>query len=187
MGREVLIVKKIENRKCTECGNYFPAENFYCTTPKSTGRKQYHSACKDCYKIRMRKWDKKVKEKNNGISRSVVCRSKNLKSYASHIINMAKGRAKKKNIDFTIDVNWFLSSLDNQNWECAISGVKMKVSAGTKSRLFNGISIDRINNNLGYTPENCWLVCYSINAMKSNFDLGDVIKMCKSVAERWDC
>jgi len=182
----MLKVNEISDRKCTECGNYFPATNFYCTTPKSTGRKQYHSACKNCYKIRVKKWDKKTKEKNNGISRSVVCRSKNLKAYASHIINMARTRAKKKNIDFTIDVSWFLSSLDNQNWECAISGYKMKVSAGTKSRLFDGMSIDRIDNNLGYTADNCWLVCYSINAMKSNSPLSEVIKICKSITKKWE-
>jgi len=181
----MLDTKQVSDKKCTECGKYFPTSNFYCFILKSTGNKRYHSACKNCYKLRMRKWDKTAKEKNNGISRSVICRSKNLKAYAAHIINMARGRSRKKDIEFSIDVPWFLSALDNQQWKCEISGVKMNISAGTNKRLFDGISIDRIDNKKGYTPENCWLVCYSVNVFKSNASLKDVIEMSREISKRW--
>jgi len=177
----------VETRCCTECGCSLPESSFYKTVLKSTGRVQYHTACKSCYKQRIKRYEGRIKERNNGLSRSVASRTKNLQAYAAHIVNMAKSRARKKNIDFSISVEWLLSTLKQQEWSCAISGVRMVVSAGTGKRLFNGISIDRIDNSKGYTPENCWLVCYSINAFKADADLAQVIEMCKSVAKKWDC
>ena len=177
----------IATRKCTECRGVFPQSNFYKTTPKVTGRVQFHPACKPCYKLRIRRYDVCVKEKNGGISRSVLSRTKNIKPYAAHIINMARTRALKKGMEFSIDVEWFLSALKSQNWKCAISGEQMEISAGTGKRLFKGVSIDRIDNSRGYVAENCWLVCYAINAFKSTADLAQVLEMCKSVVKQWDC
>lgn len=182
-----MLADDLKQRTCTECSETLPVSEFYQTTLKATGRVQYHAACRGCYKLRMRKYDAAFKSRNNGVSRSVSARSKNLRSYATHIIHMAKTRAKKKGLDFAIDVDWLLASLDSQNWLCAISGKSMVMSAGTGKRLFNGVSIDRIDNGLGYTPENCWLVCYSINAFKGNADLKQVIDMCKAVTKKWEC
>ncbi len=181
------MLEGVKNRHCAACNSVMPANNFYCTTLKKTGRVQYQSACKSCYKVRIKKYETKRRELNNGVSRSVLARVKNLRSYAAHIINMAKARARKKNMEFSIDVDWLLSALEQQNLECAISGVRMAISAGTGKRLFNGVSIDRIDNASGYTAENCWLVCYSINAFKGDADLQQVISLCKSVSEKWDC
>jgi hypothetical protein len=177
----------VKTRCCTKCGCSLPESSFYKTVLKATGRVQYHAACKTCYKQRMKKYEDLSKERNDGLSRSVASRTKNLQTYAAHIVNSAKFRAKKKNMDFLISAEWLLSALERQEWSCAISGVRMVVSAGTGKRLFNGISVDRIDNSKGYTPENCWLVCYSINTFKADADLARVIEICKSVAKKWDC
>ena len=177
----------VKHRCCTVCKNALPETQFYCTTLKATGRVQYQSTCKPCYKLRINKYEESRKKRNNGVSRSVSSRIKNPASYAAHIINSAKTRSKKKNREFSIDVEWFLSVLENQDWKCAISGIEMVSSAGTKKRLFNGISIDRIDNKKGYTPDNCWLVCYSINAFKADSDLQQIINLCQSVAKKWEC
>lgn len=181
------LVEKTQQRTCSECHAVLPVSEFYRTTLKATGRVQYHAACKCCYKLRIRKYDAAFKERNKGLSRSVSARSKSMRSYATHIINMAKARSKKKGLEFSIDVDWLVSALHHQEWRCAISGEKMEMSAGTGKRLFNGVSIDRIDNRLGYTPANCWLVCYSINAFKADADLKAVIDMCKAVTRKWDC
>lgn len=183
----MILDTEIETRKCTECNNVLPQSNFYKTTLKSTGRVQFHPACKKCYKLRIRRYDIRVKEKNNGISRSVLSRKNNIKPYATHIINMARARALKKGMEFSIDVEWFLSALKSQDWKCAISGEQMEISAGTGTRLFKGVSIDRIDNSRGYVAENCWLVCYAVNVFKSTADLAQVLEMCKSVVKKWDC
>jgi hypothetical protein len=183
----MILDAEIETRICTECNEVLPRSNFYKTTLKATGRVQFHAACKQCYKTRIQKYEVRSKEKNNGISRSVLSRKKNIKPYASHIINMARARSIKKSMDFSIDVEWFLSALESQDWKCAISGEKMEISAGTGKRLFKGVSIDRVDNKKGYTPDNCWLVCYSINAFKADSDLQQMINLCRSVAMKWEC
>jgi hypothetical protein len=183
----MILDAKTETRICTECNEAFPQSNFYKTTLKATGRVQFHAACKQCYKLRIRKYEVRSKEKNNGISRSVMSRKKNIKPYASHIINMVRTRALRKSMEFSIDVEWFLSALESQDWECAISGEKMEISAGTGKRLFKGVSIDRIDNSKGYVADNCWLVCYAINAFKGEADLSQVLQICKSVTKKWDC
>jgi hypothetical protein len=187
MGLPMMDISVDALRTCTCCGAKKPTSGFYKTTLKATGRTQFHSACKPCFKQRMEKYEKTAKERNNGMSRSVLARSKNINSYAAHIINLARKRSAKKNVEFSIDVDWFTSTLKSQNWKCAISGIEMVAAAGTGERLFNGISIDRIDNSKGYTPANCWLVCYSVNALKSNHDLRVVLDVCRAIVTRWDC
>lgn len=177
----------VKTRKCTQCNAVLPESNFYKTTLKSNGKTQFQSACKSCFKVRTQKSDEKLKKKNNGISRSVLSRKSNMRAYASHIVGMAKARSEKKGLEFSIDADWFLSALEAQDWKCAISGHPMEVSAGSGTRLFNGISIDRIDNSKGYTAENCWLVCYAVNAFKGNADLSTVVQMCRLITEKWDC
>ena len=174
-------------RTCSCCGEHKPNSEFYKTTLKATGRVQYHAACKPCYKGRIQKYEKFAKERNGGLSKSVLARSKNINSYAAHIVHMAKSRAVKKGIEFSIDTKWFISTLEQQDWKCAISGIDMVSAAGMGKRPFNGISIDRIDNRRGYSADNCWLVCYSINALKSNHDLSVVLDVCRAVVKRWDC
>jgi hypothetical protein len=47
----------------------------------------------------------------------------------------------------------------------------------------NTVSIERIDSNVGYTPENTVLVCQAINRMKSDFEFDDFYDLCRDVAE----
>ena len=40
-------------------------------------------------------------------------------------------------------------------------------------------SIDRVNNNLGYSVENCVMACHECNSLKSNYSKEEVIKLIK--------
>ena len=42
-------------------------------------------------------------------------------------------------------------------------------------------SIDRLDNSLGYTEANCKIIVFSLNAGKSNFNLGDCIKLANAL------
>ena len=46
----------------------------------------------------------------------------------------------------------------------------------------NTVSIERINSNVGYTPENTILVCQAINRMKSDFEFDEFYDLCRDVA-----
>jgi hypothetical protein len=53
----------------------------------------------------------------------------------------------------------------------------------TQPNLFNSVSIERINSSIGYTKDNCVLVCNVVNRMKSDIELDVFLKMCKEIAK----
>jgi hypothetical protein len=69
---------------------------------------------------------------------------------------------------------------EKQNGRCALSGVKLKwkPKSGWKKA-----SVDRIDNNKGYTPDNIRLVAWGVNQALSDNDYEDFIKMCHKLAQ----
>jgi len=45
------------------------------------------------------------------------------------------------------------------------------------------VSIERIDSNKGYTPENTILVCQAINRMKSDFEFEEFYELCRDVVQ----
>tara|TARA_R100000773_G_C4212728_1_gene111862 strand:+ start:802 stop:990 length:189 start_codon:yes stop_codon:yes gene_type:complete len=58
------------------------------------------------------------------------------------------------------------------------------IKDGTGKHLTN-ISIDRIENKVGYHEGNIALVCLSCNMMKYNLELNDLIDWCKLIADNY--
>ena len=52
-----------------------------------------------------------------------------------------------------------------------------------ESGALNTVSIERIDSNVGYTPDNTILVCQAINRMKSNFMLDEFFELCRDVTQ----
>jgi len=55
-----------------------------------------------------------------------------------------------------------------------------------KGKLFNNISIDRINSFNGYTENNVQLVCSVVNRMKSNLSLEQFYNVCKLITNNYE-
>lgn len=47
-------------------------------------------------------------------------------------------------------------------------------------------SIDRINNDLGYTKDNCQMVVWIYNCSKNVFTNEDLYKMCKAFIKKYE-
>lgn len=80
-----------------------------------------------------------------------------------------------------IDSNYLISLYKEQKGLCALSGIEMSYYVGQQGRLNNNISIDRIDNNIGYIEGNIQLVCFIVNIMKSNMDKEKLMYYCKSI------
>ena len=63
-------------------------------------------------------------------------------------------------------IEFLKSQFDKQNGLCAISKEKLTLEHGTGKRNPTKCSPDRKNSNIGYTPNNVWLVADWVNSMK---------------------
>lgn len=82
---------------------------------------------------------------------------------------MLKLDLKKKGLEFNITKEDLIELYEKQKGKCAFSGLVMEMKTGPrhKSNTFS-ISLDRINNDKGYTKDNIQYLCWQINKMKSN-------------------
>lgn len=104
--------------------------------------------------------------------------------YITKLWNNTKHTAKNssKPKEFNITVDDIIKIYDDHSI-CTISGVKLTM-IGYQNKginLFN-MSIDRINSNIGYNPNNIQLVCAIVNLMKWDSNNKEFIDMCEKIA-----
>jgi hypothetical protein len=127
------------NRTCYKCKLIKPVSEFY----KRTNEKHYRG-CKTCEKQQFTDF-----RKNN--------------PHISHLSN-AKQRAKKLNLPFDLDKEWFYSALPKV---CPV--FKTKFSDGK-----HNISIDRLVPTKGYVKSNCRIISHRANTIKNDATLEEL-------------
>ncbi len=94
-----------------------------------------------------------------------TCNSSRVKSMTPEwkMHQRAKVRAKLLNREFSIEVG-DITIPDI----CPILGISLNMNSGKSGAYANSPSLDRIDNNLGYTKENVWVISQRANAMKTS-------------------
>ena len=101
---------------------------------------------------------------------------------AKRLFNCAKYRAKQKGIEFSVCFARVHVAL--MIGKCEKSGIIFDLEVSNKeSRKAFSPSIDRIDNNKGYTEENTQIVCTAYNLGKGPFSEEEFIKLCIAVSE----
>ena len=80
----------------------------------------------------------------------------------NRLFHLAKRRAKEKNMEFTLTKEIVKSKFPKDN-KCPV--IKKPFSYGLENKHFNP-TIDRIDNNKGYTPNNIMIISYRVNSIK---------------------
>lgn len=93
-----------------------------------------------------------------------------------------KTRKKVNKLEFSITPE-YISKLYRKNHYCALSGIDLSLDL-TKTLQQQNLSIDRINSNLGYIPDNIQLVDKRINMMKGTLSNEEFINLCCKIAEK---
>lgn len=138
------------DRTCCNCKRTFPIEDF----PKATNKSGHRYRCKECSQ-----------------KRENELKSNNLRTYFGDLLKTSKRSAKTRKIDcYDLDVDFLLDLYNQQNGKCAITGIPMTHIAG-QGIIPTNISMDRIDNSLGYTKDNVQLTCRFINHAKMNMSM----------------
>lgn len=77
----------------------------------------------------------------------------------SDAVGRIRARASKRGTECTITADWLA---ENTPRRCPCCDVLMERGGDRRT----SPSVDRINNALGYTPANCWVICFRCNQIK---------------------
>jgi len=161
----------IKKHEC-KCGETNP-ENF---------RGQNKGTCKKCEannaKERYRSLPKEDKDNyiKNAKANFGVWVSENPLRYR---LNLARDRARRKKLEFNIDLRYLEDLLLKQDGKCPYTNVTL---THTENRLCRGggvetISIDRVDSDLGYVKGNIELVSSLVNTMKTDLTKEDFLRI----------
>ena len=99
---------------------------------------------------------------------------------AQVLLSNMKSRAKKKGLPFDLDYHWYMDKYEKG--VCEASGIPFDEPEynGQKGNTNPWVpSVDRIDNNKGYTKDNSRLVCYIFNIVKNRFTDEDFEKLAR--------
>lgn len=89
-----------------------------------------------------------------------------------------RGKSRGRSFNVSID---YLKSLYNQQFGlCAVTKLPMTMIIGPGVHVYN-VSVDRIDNSIGYEPGNVQLVCYQVNIMRGQLSVSDFKHLCRQI------
>lgn len=147
---------------CFKCKAKNSIKMFYKSSNTSDG---LHSWCKQCCQI----------GNKESISRRYSCFENRVKTF----LHTCKKSSIKRGHEFTLTSKDLIDAWYEQQGMCAYSGIEMTVQAAQ----FTSVSVERINNDIGYTRENTVLVCNAVNKMKTNLPYKDFVTFCKAISQ----
>ena len=147
--------------KCSSCGEEKPVEKFFKNL--KTGRRARR--CLDCGppKVDGDGW-----------------LYKNINALLYKKMHQARYNAKKRGKEFNLTIEDLISLAKLQHNICAVSKVKM---AHCRHNKWANVSIDRIDNNKGYTPDNIRLVCSAVNSMRNRMSDEELFWWAKQISK----
>ena len=112
-------------------------------------------------------------------------RWKGVGDLSKSMFTACRRNAKVRNIEFHITIENAWEQFKKQDGMCALSGVPIKLFVGNlrSDRKGRTASIDRIDNNKGYTIDNIQWVHKTVNLMKNIANQPEFIDWCKKIAE----
>lgn len=168
-------------RRCKVCGKVKSLKSFPNKINKPTGKRYYQYRCNSCqYQEWLIKNEKRrdiyVKNQRNREQSTIEGRALMLR-------NRCKARAKKYGYAFKLSKSLLVKKI--KNGVCEQTGVK--IYFGEEMYHSHAPSVDRIDNEKGYTDDNVQIVCMIYNFCKNKFTDNQVhnfikeVNLCKSL------
>jgi hypothetical protein len=151
-----------QEKICAKCSVKTHVNNFFKHHQTKDG---YHSWCKKC-----------CKEGNN---RSRAKKYSTIEGRIPTILSSCRKSAKHRNNECTITAEDLMAAWQLQGGACAYTGRQMTTAPSE----YNSVSVERINNLIGYTAENTIFVCNIVNKMKSDLHGEAFFDACRDVVK----
>lgn len=98
---------------------------------------------------------------------------------------MAKRRAAKNRVPFSLTIDHVIELLEAQQFQCAISGLPLAAFPGSRSVYSPyGVSIDRIVPERGYVEGNVRVVALIVNVSLGSWGEEPLMRMAESLVTR---
>ena len=118
-----------------------------------------------------------LEAQNKSIKNPVKYEPKNFKTYRKLSARMVNRRcsANKKKREFSLSID----EISQRPFNCYYTHIPLTCEPNHP----NTVSFDRLDSNLGYTPENTVLCCHYVNLMKQEMSESEFLKNCKLIVE----
>ena len=158
-------------KKCNTCKALLPLNLF--TKNKANKKDGLQYTCKDCDNTRQAKRRIDNKDEILEYSRKYQANRRTDFTYRLQmLLNASKQRAISKNREHTITLQDIKSKYPTDG-KCPVFGISLEFgNAGFRD---SSPSIDRIDSNKGYTPDNIQIISWKANSIKRNASLEELI------------
>jgi 5-methylcytosine-specific restriction endonuclease McrA len=156
----------MKTKICSKCKKIRRIENF---NKDKTHRDGLQSRCKFCRNIWRVKNKAKLRKRAKIYYDTHQDKIKSTYYSPAGIYTSLKARAKHRNIIFDINKVNFINWYENQKQICHYCSRTLKEINQIKFGRSNKLTIDRKDNNKGYTLDNIVLACMRCNHIKSDY------------------
>jgi hypothetical protein len=154
-----------DTKICTKCGKEKLLSDFHRAKRASDGRRPDCGICgnKANHQRRFARIDLARERDKKRLPQRKNYRLRNL---PIHLWMDAKKRARLRNLEFSISVNDIVIPA-----ACPVFGTSL--TAGTNTRKDDSPTLDRIDNKIGYVPDNIAIISWRANRLKSDGSIAD--------------
>jgi len=103
------------------------------------------------------------------------------RTWSRRAVYMAKNRAKAKRLPFDLTPEWVEERLSRG--VCEVSGLPFELGSFGRKHPY-APSLDRIDSTKGYTPDNCRVVLWAVNAGLMEWGLGAALPIWEAVIRK---
>ena len=167
-----------EYKPCRLCKLVKPTSGFSRNKGNKDGRDTRCTSCRrEQYLSNKTALNEKARVNYQLTKKSVAVRNSTLEGHLKRLVNCSK----RKRTEISLDDVLYL--YHEQKGLCALTSKEMTHLSG-HGHIPTNISIDRIDNDIGYTLENIQLVCHKANILRNDLSLEELKHWCKAILEK---
>lgn len=182
MPYDTVVMATVETSMCHGCKHDLPAEQFAKDARRKNGLR-YN--CRACAAAHFSEWQKTAAYTKRVAKYKADRRTRKTEDpigrWAEMALSASRARAKKSGLEHTLTHGWLVA---NAPAACPLLEEPLQYN-NTRTTSFSP-AVDRIDNEQGYTPENCWVVSMIANRIKTNATLEQIELAARNLRKRVD-